>query len=251
MHQQHQFVCDPVCISCVSIGKDDAMGMATPQGQMCTDSICCMLQQLISSSLAAGVCRSAPDGEDSEESLDDADGSGYDPLRGISISSERLTAALSAVGLGDMLRDLNTGPGQGGSAGPVQHGPSSTHTPAVPASSASEAAGSRVGSRAAAATQAASGTAQSDVAAGGATSAAVAAPDTAVGPGHTSGGDGNAAEGGAVSPGGRKKPRPCAMCGQLFTKLHRCARCKEVLYCSREHQVAHWKLVHKLECQQK
>jgi hypothetical protein len=51
-------------------------------------------------------------------------------------------------------------------------------------------------------------------------------------------------------PGGSKEPRPCAMCGQLFTKLHRCARCKQVLYCSKEHQKAHWKLVHKLECKE-
>jgi pre-rRNA-processing protein TSR4 len=39
------------------------------------------------------------------------------------------------------------------------------------------------------------------------------------------------------------------MCGQLFTKLQRCSKCKQVSYCCREHQVAHWKLVHKLECQ--
>jgi hypothetical protein len=49
---------------------------------------------------------------------------------------------------------------------------------------------------------------------------------------------------------GKKEPRPCAMCGQLFTKLQRCSKCKQVLYCSREHQVAHWKAVHKMECQQ-
>jgi hypothetical protein len=58
-----------------------------------------------------------------------------------------------------------------------------------------------------------------------------------------------AGEGSAEAPGGTKEPRPCAMCGQLFTKLRRCSQCKKVSYCCREHQVAHWKEVHKHECQ--
>jgi hypothetical protein len=44
--------------------------------------------------------------------------------------------------------------------------------------------------------------------------------------------------------------RPCARCGQLFAKLKRCTRCKDVSYCSRECQVAHWKAGHKEECKE-
>jgi hypothetical protein len=58
-----------------------------------------------------------------------------------------------------------------------------------------------------------------------------------------------AAESSAEAAGSRKEPRPCAICGQLFTKLQRCSKCKQVLYCSKEHQVEHWKLVHRQECQ--
>jgi hypothetical protein len=186
----------------------------------------------------------------------EGEGAGYDPLRGISISRESLTAAVRALGLDDMLQDLFSSAGQGAaSAGRQQQGTSSTQPPAVPASTAGEPGGTPSGSGAAAAPQdqaaPASSATSSRVAAGGTSSAAAAGTDGAVDPGCESGpSDGDAAAvDSTASRGRRKEPRPCAMCGQLFTKLQRCSKCKQVLYCSREHQVAHWKLVHKLECQ--
>ena len=35
--------------------------------------------------------------------------------------------------------------------------------------------------------------------------------------------------------------QPCAQCGNKVPKPSRCARCKAVIYCSRECQTAHWK----------
>lgn len=37
----------------------------------------------------------------------------------------------------------------------------------------------------------------------------------------------------------------CAFCGCNDTRIRSCSRCKKVGYCSREHQVAHWKQQHK------
>jgi len=45
-------------------------------------------------------------------------------------------------------------------------------------------------------------------------------------------------------------PKDCALCGKGSggeTKLMRCSKCSVTYYCSREHQIAHWK-VHKSEC---
>ncbi|XP_037931135.1 SET domain-containing protein SmydA-8 [Teleopsis dalmanni] len=38
----------------------------------------------------------------------------------------------------------------------------------------------------------------------------------------------------------------CAVCGKKSSQT--CSNCKNIYYCSREHQVAHWKEVHKKEC---
>lgn len=38
----------------------------------------------------------------------------------------------------------------------------------------------------------------------------------------------------------------CSLCGCLGDK--QCAKCKNVAYCDRSHQVLHWKMVHKNEC---
>ena len=39
----------------------------------------------------------------------------------------------------------------------------------------------------------------------------------------------------------------CAYCGVSDVKLRHCVQCHRVRYCSREHQVAHWK-AHKKAC---
>ena len=39
----------------------------------------------------------------------------------------------------------------------------------------------------------------------------------------------------------------CGYCGVSDVKLRRCTKCHRVRYCSREHQVAHWK-AHKKGC---
>ena len=39
----------------------------------------------------------------------------------------------------------------------------------------------------------------------------------------------------------------CGYCGATDVKLRRCTKCQRVRYCSREHQVAHWK-AHKKAC---
>jgi len=40
----------------------------------------------------------------------------------------------------------------------------------------------------------------------------------------------------------------CARCGVAGPVLKACARCKAVVYCSRECQAAHWKAGHKGSC---
>lgn len=40
----------------------------------------------------------------------------------------------------------------------------------------------------------------------------------------------------------------CAVCGASGTNLSRCSVCRTTAYCSREHQVSHWKAGHKQEC---
>jgi len=40
----------------------------------------------------------------------------------------------------------------------------------------------------------------------------------------------------------------CANCGDVAPTLRTCSRCKVVSYCSKECQVAHWKLGHKVAC---
>jgi hypothetical protein len=41
----------------------------------------------------------------------------------------------------------------------------------------------------------------------------------------------------------------CALCGAVSTK--KCSRCDQVVYCSRDHQMIHWKGVHKKQCKPK
>jgi hypothetical protein len=55
----------------------------------------------------------------------------------------------------------------------------------------------------------------------------------------------NGASGAGGSGAGGKR---CAYCGEVFAETKRCSLCKKVSYCSREHQKAHWKAVHKQEC---
>jgi hypothetical protein len=56
----------------------------------------------------------------------------------------------------------------------------------------------------------------------------------------------NGAASGARGSGAGGKQ--CAYCGEVFAETKRCSLCKKVSYCSREHQKAHWKAVHKQEC---
>ena len=46
----------------------------------------------------------------------------------------------------------------------------------------------------------------------------------------------------------KKYPSPnmCVVCG--YPGPNRCAKCKKTFYCSREHQLAHWKGGHKKRC---
>ena len=41
-------------------------------------------------------------------------------------------------------------------------------------------------------------------------------------------------------------PNMCVVCG--YPGPNRCAKCKKTFYCSREHQLAHWKEGHKKRC---
>jgi len=41
----------------------------------------------------------------------------------------------------------------------------------------------------------------------------------------------------------------CALCGAVSAK--KCSRCGRVVYCSRDHQMIHWKEVHKKQCKPK
>ena len=50
-----------------------------------------------------------------------------------------------------------------------------------------------------------------------------------------------------LEPGRRAATKSCAVCG-IQANLQTCIRCRKVYYCSREHQKAHWKSVHKREC---
>lgn len=43
----------------------------------------------------------------------------------------------------------------------------------------------------------------------------------------------------------------CEVSNLLHGQLKRCALCMEVMYCGREHQVAHWKAGHKQDCQRR
>jgi len=50
-----------------------------------------------------------------------------------------------------------------------------------------------------------------------------------------------------------KTPRPkhlsvCGHCQETNCQLQNCSRCKDIAYCSRECQIKHWKLGHKLVC---
>jgi hypothetical protein len=170
----------------------------------------------------------------------------------IMVDGERLIAAVAAMGLADQIPGLAelmaheaTPAGQRAPSQPPQQYASSTQMPAAAAGSRAQAGGGRGGREAAAA--------QPPPAAHRATSGAAArVDDTGMGPAGGGGGGASSAAGDSseAAVGGSNKKRPCAMCGQLFTKLQRCGKCKKVLYCSREHQVAHWKAVHKLECKE-
>ena len=44
------------------------------------------------------------------------------------------------------------------------------------------------------------------------------------------------------------QPTPfCSKCGIISESLQRCAKCSDVFYCSKDHQVAHW-ATHKKIC---
>ena len=57
--------------------------------------------------------------------------------------------------------------------------------------------------------------------------------------------DGQGVEVGARGSGSTREILPCRVCGE--TKAMKCARCKIVAYCGKEHQKADWK-VHKKIC---
>jgi hypothetical protein len=57
--------------------------------------------------------------------------------------------------------------------------------------------------------------------------------------------EGQVAEVGDRGPRNAQEILPCRVCGE--TKTMKCARCKVVAYCGKEHQKADWK-VHKRVC---
>ena len=57
--------------------------------------------------------------------------------------------------------------------------------------------------------------------------------------------DGQGVPVGARGSGNTREILPCGVCGE--TKAMKCARCKVVAYCGKEHQKADWK-VHKKIC---
>ena len=59
-------------------------------------------------------------------------------------------------------------------------------------------------------------------------------------------GQGQGAEEGAGRSGNVMEVLPCKVCGET-EKTMKCARCKVVAYCGKEHQKADWK-VHKKIC---
>jgi hypothetical protein len=52
------------------------------------------------------------------------------------------------------------------------------------------------------------------------------------------------------SSDGAASGKPCAHCGQHFSKLVMCARCRGVAYCHKKCQSAHWKAGHKQVCKE-